>query len=144
MSNNPEGDLEQFLATVPACIRKEFESGALSLTQDEVYEWSKVDLAVRLRLLEEYQRLLRCIPAKWREYRARESKANAQLMFPANQSGRPRKDTIAQEAVELQQRGMNSPQIAAELNKRHGKDTTTAAAIPKLIKRFLARTKSSA
>jgi len=144
MSNDPEGELEQFLVTLPACIRKEFESGAPSLTQDDLYEWCKVDPATHHRLLEEFQRLLRCIPAKWRKYRARESKANAQLMFPANPSGRPRMDTLAQEAVELKRRGMNSPQIAAELNKTHGKDTTTPAAIPKLIKRFLARTKSSA
>jgi len=64
--------------------------------------------------------------------------------MPRGKPGRPRKDALAQEALELQQRGMNFPQVAAELKKRHGEEVTTPAAVPKLIKRFLARTKSSA
>ncbi len=66
------------------------------------------------------------------------------LEIKKGKPGRPRKDALAKKAVELQHRGMNSPQIAAELNKRHGEGTTTPAAIPKLIKRFRARTKSNA
>jgi hypothetical protein len=50
--------------------------------------------------------------------------------------GRPSKIALAQEAANLQRAGMNNPQIASELNKRHGEGTTTSEAVRKLLKRY--------
>jgi hypothetical protein len=134
MSNSSECDLEQFLSTLPASLRKEFESGALSLTQDEVYARLKVDVSTYQQLREEYQRLLRHIPAKWREYRERESKANAQVMFPANPSGRPRKDILANDAKLLKEAKRSYAQIARQLNLEHGEGTATSESVRALLK----------
>jgi hypothetical protein len=147
VSDSPERDLEVFLAALPARKRKEFELGLTSLTEDELAEWYRCPIDPFDGLIQEYERLLQRIPAKWRAYRKRKKREAhwyANTLVPKGSAGRPRKDGLAQEAAELQQRDMNFPQISAELNKRYGKDTTTPAAIPKLIKRFLARTKSSA
>lgn len=146
MSHNPEKELEEFLASTPAWMQRCLLTGFGSLNHDEIREWSN-NLDEDFRLTKEYERILQQIPAKWRAYRKRlkaEAQPLIQSLVPKGKAGRPRRTALAQEAVELQQRGMNFPQIAAELNKRHGKDTTTPAAIPKLVKRFLARTKSSA
>jgi hypothetical protein len=146
VSHNPEKELEEFLASIPAWMQRCLLTGFGSLNQDEIREWS-INLDEDLRLTKEYERILQQIPAKWREYRKRlkvEAQPLIEILVPKGKAGRPRKTALAQEAVELQQRGMNFPQIAAELNKRHGEDTTTLAAVPKLIKRFFARTKSSA
>lgn len=134
MSSDPEGDLEQFLVTLPACIRKEFESGVASLTQDELYERLKVDVATHQRFLEEYRRLLWCIPARWSKYRNRESAAWAQLLMPANPGGRPRKDALATEVLQLKKAGLSHAQIAKRINLKHGKESATAESIRGLLK----------
>lgn len=54
----------------------------------------------------------------------------------ARGAGRPGKLALAQEASDLKRAGMNNPQIASELNTRHGKGTTTSEAVRKLLKRY--------
>ena len=134
MSHSRERDLEQFLVALPACIRKEFESGADLLTPDEIREWAKVDGAVRLRFLEEYRSLLRHIPAKWHAYCTRENKAHTQLFFPGNPGGRPRKDSLASEAMQLKQAGHSYAQIANRLNREHGEGTATTESVRGLLR----------
>jgi hypothetical protein len=89
-------------------------------------------------LTPEYERILRQIPAKWKEYR-KELKKNyqslARMMVPTGKPGRPSKTALAKEAANLHRAGMNHPQIASELNERHGAETTTPGAIRKLLKR---------
>jgi hypothetical protein len=149
VSNDAEKDLSAFLAALPAYKRKQFEQGLSSFTQEEWNQWIEWMAAAPEQfdeLWQEYSRLLQRVPAKLREYRKRMMRENGrsltEAILPGIPAGRPRKDALAKEAVELKLR-MNVPQIATELNKRHGKDTTTPAAIAKLIKRYRARTKSN-
>jgi hypothetical protein len=172
VAQSPEHGLAEFMTPLPQSLQKVLWYDHVSMTdldwaecihstspftadqlqelkattgwQPQTYPQTAEELRPRFE-----QILQRCGPAGWRRYcdnarAARKADADAHAPMPRGNPGRPRKDALAQEAAELQQRGMNSPQIAAELNKRHGKDTTTPAAIPKLIKRFLARTKSTA
>jgi hypothetical protein len=95
------------------------------------------------------QILRRCSRAEWKRYCdnakvVRKADADSFVPMPRGKSGRPRKDALAQAAAELQQRGMNFPQIAAELNKTLPSERqTTSDAIRKLLRRSPFRTKSS-
>lgn len=146
MPVDPEKQLEEFLASKPDWMRRWLQLGADGLTEIEVSEWARNRDEVN-RATEEYEQILQLAPAKMRAYRKRlqdEARAFAdKFLVPKGKAGRPRKDDVAREAIELEGRGMNPPQIAAALQKRHGKDVTTPAAVSKLISRFKARTKSS-
>ncbi len=172
MAQSPEDELAEFMAPLPQWLQKALWYDYSSMTDSENWSWLDSGNPFTADQLEElktnpgwqperypqseadkrreFERILqRCGPAGWKRYcdnarAARKADADSYVPMPRGKPGRPRKDALAQEAFELQQRGMNFPQIAAELNKTHGKDTNTPAAIPKLIKRFLARTKSSA
>ncbi len=172
MAQSPEQELAEFMAPLPQWLQKVLWYDYSSMTDSEGGSWldsinpftgdqleelktnpgwqperyplSEAELRPRFE-----QILQRCGPAEWDKYCRnatiqRAQDADSHVPVPRREPGRRRKDALAQEAVALLQRGMNFPQIAAELNKTHGKDTTTPAAISKLIKRFVARTKSSA
>lgn len=149
MPTSPESELEEFLASKPAWLERALWGEISSLSRDEQLEWiNSQDEIFRLR--QQYESVLKRIPAKWNKYcqRCQKSWAEterqmARLLVPRGRAGARRKDALAQEAIQLQERGRNFPQIAAELDKRHGKGTTTTGAIAKLVKRFLARTKSN-
>ena len=142
MSRDPEKELKEFLAPLPAWMRRTIQEGFSSLTQAEILEWVNNTEEV-FRRTAEYERILQQIPSKWREYRKRlkgdarrTAQYEAQFLVPKGKPGRPRKDDLAQEAQLLQRRGMKFPQIAGELNKKPGEDSkTTADAIRKLLKR---------
>lgn len=151
MSNGPEKDLSAFLAGLPSYKRKQFEHGFSSFTSEEWnqwIEWMATAPEQSDELWQEYSRLLLRVPAKLREYRKRMMRENgrslAEAILPGIPAGRPRKNSLAKEAAELKkQRRINCPQIAAELNERHGTDTNTPESVRKLIKRYLDRTKSN-
>lgn len=92
---SPENELEEFLTSVPAWMRKTFEIGFPSLSQPEMNEWFKnVDELHRLK--HEYERILQSIPAKWRDYRKRlkreaeqSARFEAQFLVPKGKPGRP-------------------------------------------------------
>jgi hypothetical protein len=136
-----EQELETFLCALPGFRRKEFEHGMSSFTQGEMDEWLKQerenpDAGPADR--QEFERLVRRIPALWREHRKRSRKQYgpfARIMLPASPAGRPRKTALAEEAARLKRRGMNYPQIAGELNRQHGEGTTTSEAVRKLLRR---------
>ena len=147
MPKSPEEDLREFLAPLSAVVRKVLEGNFLFASPEEELEF----IASQERMLElrpAYERILRRIPSKWNEYcKAHEANWKKTMRYdrgfavPKGLSGAPAKDALAKEAILLQQRGMRLPQIAAVLNKEHGKDTTTPEAVRKLIKRYLSRTK---
>ena len=151
MSKSPETDLEEFLASLPSYKRKQFERGFSSFTHEEWTQWIEWMTTAPEQfdeLWQEYSRLLQRVPAKLREYRKRMMRENGRSLTEAIlrgiPAGRPRSDALAKEAVELkQQHRINIPQIAAELNERHGTDTNTPESVRKLIKRYLDRTKSN-
>jgi hypothetical protein len=142
LSMNPEKELEEFLAPLPAWMRRTLEEGFPALRQAEILEWVNHTEEV-FKLTAEYERILQQIPLQWREYRERlkrevrrTARYEAQLLVPKGKPGAPRKDELAQEAALLQQQGMNLRQVAAELNKTLGQDNQiTADAIRKLLKR---------
>ncbi|MGO9201458.1 MAG: hypothetical protein ACLQM8_13125 [Limisphaerales bacterium] len=141
--------MEKFLASKPAWMQRALQGDFSFSSRDEELEWiNNQDRVIEQR--PEYERILRQISVKWNKYCATLEKNWAEttrfqkgLVVPKGLPGARRKDALAKEAVLLQQRGMNFAQIAAELNKKHGKDATTPGAISKLVKRYLSRTKSS-
>jgi len=129
---SPEEELEQFLAAQPSWLRKILRFD-VSLTPNEQAAWiasnwwhegSKVE--------DEYQRLLRRVPAKWRDYCERK-KSDALKGLPTVPTGRPRKDEIAHEAEQLRLSGLSYAKTAKALNLKHGKGTTSREAIRKLL-----------
>lgn len=129
---SPEQALEEFLAAQPSWIRKLLEhNNQLSaeefsavLTSDWQQTWfSQID---------EYERLLKRIPSRWREYRNK-CRREALSRIPSAQHGRPRKDALAEEAMKLHQAGKSYAKIAKFLNNRYGPDTTTPEAVRKLV-----------
>jgi hypothetical protein len=142
LSNNPDAELEEFLARLPAWMRRTFQEGFPSLTQAEIVEWTNNADEV-FRLTAEYERILQRSPVRWREYRERLKREArqfarymAQYLVPKGKPGAPRKDELAREAALLYQRGMKFPQVAGELNKKLGvHNQTTADAVRKLLKR---------
>jgi hypothetical protein len=133
--NTPEKELEQFLAPLPAWLRMVLEQDFSSFPQDKLPDWMNYDLADQDRLKQEYERILQRIPQEWKKYRRRATLASQMAPTPKGKPGRPGKTALAKEAASLHREGENNPQIAIELNKRHGQDTTTAEAVRKLLKR---------
>jgi len=82
---------------------------------------------------EEYLRLSKRCPEKWREYRRRQREI-ALAGVPSGQSGAPRKDALANDAIELKRAGLSYAKIAIELNRRYGAGTTNKEAIRSLIR----------
>jgi hypothetical protein len=131
--NSPEEELDQFLAAQPSWLRKILERD-YSLTADEHLAWNKSDWWQEGgKVEEEYIRLLRRVPEKWREYCQRE-KIDALNGVPTVRAGRPRKDGIAHEAEQLRLSGKSYARIARALNLKHGADTTTPQAIRQLLR----------
>lgn len=140
LPKSPERELEEFLASKPAWMQRVLQQDFSSFSRDEHLEWINNQDRV-LELIPECERLLRQLPAKWQEYRKRQmqnSQPLIQMLVSRGKPGRPSKTALAEEAANLRRAGMNHPQIASELNKRHGadaKNATTAEAVRKLLKR---------
>jgi hypothetical protein len=130
--NNPEKNLAAFLATLPAHKRKAFEFGLLSLTQDELNQINS-ELGERDVARTEYERLLRRIPAKWREYNARQLADLKAAFLPKNPEGRPRKDAFADEAKELKKR-LSYADTARYLSQKYPQETFSAESVRGLLK----------
>ncbi len=140
LPKSPEKELEEFFAPLPPWLRMVVEQDFSSFPQDKLLDWMNHDLADQERLKQEYERILQRIPQEWQKYRKRASEhremlASQMAPMPQGKPGRRRKTALAEEAVSLQRAGMNHPQIASELNKRHGQSTTTSESVRKLLKR---------
>jgi hypothetical protein len=135
-----EHELAAFLAALPDYQRKSFEFGLSSLTQDEMLQWADWIAPPSEQfsaLQQEYFHLLQAVPARLREYVQRERRENDRLFgsyLPRVPEGRPRKDALANEAVEFKKAGMSYARIAMQLNREHGEGTTTKENIRGLLK----------
>ena len=134
MNSNPKNELEEFLAGLPAIVRKiinfDYDFSHSSAEDREAcgtFDWGSLS-----DLRRHYERLLVQHPAEWRQYRKAFAKS-MRLFVPPARPGRPRKDDLASKARHLQKAGMSYAQIAARLNNEHGKGTTTREAIRKLL-----------
>lgn len=142
MSTNPKKELEKFLAPLAGCVQKRLLYQPLS--PQDLLEWVNTQCDER-ELRTQIESLLRQIPSQWNEYcgRAHQEREERKLLremidveLPRGRAGRPCKESLAEEAAPLKQRGMNNYQIAAKLNSEHGAGTTTPEAIRKLLKRY--------
>jgi len=91
VSNSPEKQLEEFLASKPTWMQRYFQTGLGSLHQDEFLEWSN-NVDEVFRLTSEYEQILKLIPARWREYRKRLKRENDRAfgsLVPKGKPGRP-------------------------------------------------------
>lgn len=132
--NSPEQELEEFLAAKPSWLRKTLQRN-FSLTQEELLAWYQSDWwwkDTRGIVEEEYLRLLKRCPGKWNEY-CKRRKEEALRDLPSGLPGRPPKDALAEEAIELKRR-LSYAKVSKQLNKKYGPGTTTEGAIRQLIK----------
>jgi hypothetical protein len=132
-SKNPEQELEAFLAQQPSWLQKLLQLN-FGLTHDEMLAWQSSGWWKDTRGIveEEYLRLLKRCPAKWNEY-CRRRRDEALKYLPSGLPGRPSKDALRQEAIELK-RSLSYPKVAKPLNDKNGPGTTTEGAIRWLIK----------
>jgi hypothetical protein len=118
LSETPEKQLEEFLASAPAWKQRCLLTGFCSLNHDEIQEWSN-NLDEDSRLTKEYERILQLMPAKWKEYRKRQ-KAEAQpliqMLVPKGNAGRKQNVELAERIWALDAEGKTNRQIQATLN----------------------------
>lgn len=126
MSKNPEKELEEFLDSLTAVRRKEFEQGISSFTQHDLNEHCKFIMETPytevLAQDREYRRLVAQIPAKLREYRKRLQKdldlrPLASTVLPKIREGRPRRDAVVERAEQLKREGCSNAKAAMRLNQ---------------------------
>lgn len=124
MSTLAENELNAFLAGLPLYKRKELEQGPSafsSYSQEEQSAWTEwmTNTPVEHDVLrQEYVRLLQRVPARLRDYVRRERRENDQIFaayLPKIPANRPRKDSLADEALQLKNAGHSYKQIAIRL-----------------------------
>src|SRR5262245_48939675 len=98
MPKPPEEELEKFLQSLPLWLRKGFEQGLWKLAPPEMNEWEKNQDSASAAL-QEYEKIVRRVPGKWRQYR--NMWGTIRVPLPANRGGRPRNDDLADEAQKL-------------------------------------------
>ena len=113
---------EDFLARHPSWLRKVIQ-GDFDLTRDEQADMTQCNFPVVFgEANDAYIELLKRYPGRLREYRKLQKKLAIESVLaqlPSVTAGRPREDTLAQEANELKQAGMSQSEIARELNRRY-------------------------
>jgi hypothetical protein len=149
MPKTPQQELDEFISTKPSWMKKALRLEHSSFTTEENIEW--INHLDNLWLNEqEYRRILRKIPAKWKGYCKKVKRQTEQLQklerklldLPKGLAGAPRTDGITLYAITLQRRKkLNIGQIADKLSKRY-KKTILPEAVRKRIERFNARTKA--
>jgi hypothetical protein len=89
VSKNPDKELEEFLASKPAWMRRYFQNGIGYLNQDELVEM--LQNGEIITLTSEYEKILQQMPVKWRDYRRRLKRENKifDLLIPKGKAGRP-------------------------------------------------------
>jgi hypothetical protein len=103
VSKSPEKELEEFLASKPAWMRRVLQEDFSSFLPDELLEWINNQDKV-FELNRECEHILRKIPARWEDYRRRRkqnSRPLVQMLVQKGRSGRPRKDSEAEEYAAL-------------------------------------------
>jgi hypothetical protein len=133
---NAEEELAEFLAPYGAWLERCFRGDAtvedLSTLCEQGLGFSNITAHGKLK--EQYESILRRIPARWREYCKIKSRLAQEVVGPpAGVPGRPRKDALAGEAELLQSESKSYAQIAQVINSRHGEGTTTKEAVRKLL-----------
>jgi hypothetical protein len=133
-----EEELQQFLDAQPSWLRKILQLD-LSLSPDEQSSWVQSNWWQEGgKVEEEYIRLLRRVPNKWRDHRGKVTR-NPLSTLPSARSGRPRRDSLAEEAKGLHEAGKSYHEIADMLRDKYatmtakGERHPTSESIRKLI-----------
>jgi len=125
----PEEKLQQFLDAQPSWLRKILQLD-LSLSPDEQSAWVQSNWWQEGgKVEEEYIRLLRRVPNKWREHRGKVA-LNALSTLPSARAGRPRRDSLAEEAKHLHEAGKSYAEIADMLRDKYATMTAKGEGSP--------------
>ena len=128
---SPERELKEFLELHPRWLQQALRWD-FSTTPEDGSAFAQFGWDHFFELLARYEALARRVPTEWRGYRKRR-KHTALASVPVGSAGRPRKDSLAEEALELESRGMKPPQIAEVMKKRHPQEASNPDSIRKLI-----------
>jgi hypothetical protein len=133
-----KSEISEFLARQLPYVRAFLQDGSVSYELQRALT-SKPTFEAFFQAEEDYEELLKRHPAELKKYRQRAAKIASKLALfrlPPARRGRPRKDALAREAIDLKNAGRSYGQIAQILNLKHGTGTTTRAAVIQLIKRM--------
>ena len=99
-----------------------------------MYEWCKDRDGPPSRLQEKYERLLRRIPAKWREYRAREAMPSLSLCIRRIQMDAQERMILRMRPQQLKKSGLSYAQIARRLHLMRSDGTPNGERVRGLLK----------
>jgi hypothetical protein len=115
--NDPEKQLEELLASIPAWMRRLFQNGYGALSESELAECT-FDSGVQ-PLREKYEAILQGMPARWKEYCRRVDREVVANFSPSFRSrgkpGRKPNDELAERIWSLSDAGNTSREIQAAL-----------------------------
>lgn len=144
MLKTPQKEREDFLAPLDSLVQKVLQEGESSLTTSEWPEYIRRQDEI-FELRKRYEGILIQMPRQWNSYckgRLKEFKDSMRIAagyaVPKPIEGRPRKNDLAYEMVELNRAGLSNPKIAQRLNREHGEGTATTDSVRKLIKSRMA------
>jgi hypothetical protein len=104
VSKSPEKELAEFLSTKPPWLESTFWPAG---SREELAAWSGSEywnLEVWGRAKDQYESILRQIPARWREYCKEHKRSALKILGPSSgKRGRPRKDAEAKVLKKLHQ-----------------------------------------
>ena len=120
MRNDPERQLENFLASIPEWMRRLFQNGYGALSESELSECTFDTRVPPLRA--EYEAILQRMPARWKEYRQRvERELVAEflpLLVSKGKPGRKPNDERAERIWALDAEGKTNQEIRETLRAR--------------------------
>jgi hypothetical protein len=144
LSETPEKQLEEFLASKPAWMQRFLQTSIGLLSPDDTQEWGN-NLGEAMRAKDEHERILQLMPAKWKEYRKRqeaEAQPLIQLLIPKGKPGRP-PDSKAQEYFEQHSGDLSYADIAKQEVQQELQSVSDAEAKALLIKKESERIRQS-
>jgi hypothetical protein len=120
VSQNPEKQLEEFLASKPTWMQRFLQMSFGLLSPDDIREWgNNLDEAIGAK--DEYERILQQTPDKWKEYRKRqkqEAQPLIQSLVPKATPGRKLKSELAEQIWALDAEGKTNQEILQTLRDR--------------------------
>lgn len=118
MTQSPEEELAEFLASKPKWVQTALQEGSSKLTVKEESEWLNND-ELRKALTAQYVELVSRIPAEWKRYRKRlreQLDFNSVFPLPKAKPGRKKNVKLAERIWALDAEGKSNRQIQEILN----------------------------
>ena len=116
MPNDPEKELQEFLASKPEWVQMALQSGNSQMTPQQRLWW----MDESDELIEQYEQILRRIPRKWKQYRQRTVREFGtilgSILVSKGKPGRKKNVKLAERIWSLDAEGKSNREIQQMLN----------------------------